>query len=98
MIADVRIRLRALFRRDLVDADLDEELRAHLDALIHKHERAGQPPAEAARLARLEFGGVERIRDDCRDARGVTLVETIAHDLRYATRVLRKDASFGLIA
>jgi predicted permease len=98
MFSDLRFRLRALVRRGVVDADLDEELRAHLDFQIRKHQDAGLSPDEAARRARLEFGGLERIRDDCRDARGVTLIDTTLRDLRYAVRGLRKDASFTAIA
>ena len=98
MLSDLLFRLRALLRRRVVDADLDEELRGHLDALIAKYQRTGLAPGEAARRARLEFGGLERIRDDCREARGVTLIETTGHDLRYAARVLRKDRSFTVIA
>ena len=98
MLSDLRFRLRALLRRGAVDDELDEELRAHLEAQADKYRRAGLPPDEAARRARLEFGGLERIRDDCREARGVTLIDTTWRDLRYAARILRKDASFTLIA
>jgi len=98
MLSDFRFRARALFRRTAVDAELDDELRAHLDHQIRKHEQAGVPPDEAARLARLEFGGLDQIKAECRDARGVGLFESIAHDLRYAARVLRKDRSFTIIA
>jgi putative ABC transport system permease protein len=97
MLRDLLFRARALLRRGTVDADLDEELRAHLEALIRKHERAGLTRQDASRRANIEFGGLEQVRADCRDARGVTLVETVAHDLRYASRMLRKDAPFTLI-
>ena len=98
MLSDLLFRARALLRRREVDAELDEELHAHIDAQALKYERVGFSREEARRLANIEFGGLEQIRADCRDARGVTLVETVAHDLRYAWRVLRKDASFTVIA
>jgi predicted permease len=98
MINDLLFRARALVRRRAADADLDEELRAHLDAQTRKHEQAGLTREQASRRANIEFGGLEQIREDCRDARGVALIETGVQDLRYAWRVLRKDASFTLIA
>ncbi|MGH9140720.1 MAG: permease prefix domain 1-containing protein, partial [Vicinamibacterales bacterium] len=97
MLTDLWFRVRALVRRGTVDADLDEELRAHLARAIDKHVAAGLTREAAIRRANIEFGGLAQIRADCREARGVTLVETIAHDLRYASRVLRKDPWFTAI-
>src|SRR5262249_27787334 len=98
MLRDLHFRLRALFRRRTVDAELNDELREHLAHLIGKYESAGLTPEEAARRANMEFGGLEQIKDECRDARGVGFVETLARDLRYAIRVLKLDASVSLIA
>ena len=97
MLTDLLFRARALLRRETVDADLDEELRAHLEAQTRKHERAGLTPDEARRRAHLEFGGLAQIREDCRDARGIGLVDTVAQDLRYApvssARIRRSPSS-----
>jgi predicted permease len=86
--SELRHRLRALVRRDVVERELDAELRYHLEHEIEKLERAGLPRAEAERRARLAFGGVSRVKDDARDARGVVRLEQIAQDLRYALPAL----------
>jgi predicted permease len=98
MIADLVFRARALFRRGTVEAELDRELRAHLDGLVRKHVDRGRTPGEAERLARLEFGGVEQSKEACRDARGLGLLDTGWRDLRYAGRLLRADVAFTAIA
>jgi putative ABC transport system permease protein len=98
MLRDLAFRLRALVARRALDEALQSELQAHLAAQTDKHERAGLPRDEAARLARLEFGGLAQTTDACRDARGVALVATAAHDLRYAARGLRRQPAFTLIA
>jgi putative ABC transport system permease protein len=98
MLSDLLFRLKALFRRRALDAELDGELREHLDRLIHKHVAAGLPRDEAVRRARLEFGGLTQTAEACRDVRGISLVETTTRDLRYAARVLRRDAAFTAIA
>jgi hypothetical protein len=87
-LSDIRYRLRALFKRDARDRELDDELRFHLDHEVAKHVRAGMTPDEAQRRARATFGGVERIKDDARDARGLVALETLFQDVRYAARGL----------
>ena len=94
MISELLFRLRALFRRDAMERELDDELRFHLERETEKLMRMGMSRDDATRQARLAFGGVERIKDDTRDARGIALVETIAQDLRYAARGLRAKPGF----
>jgi putative ABC transport system permease protein len=96
LLADVRYRLRATFRRASVERELRDELNFHLDREIEKQIRAGSPREEAVRQARLAFGGVERIKDDTRDARSVAFVETTLQDVRYAARGLRARPAFTL--
>lgn len=98
MLSDLRFRLRALLRRTAVETELQQELRAHLAHLTRKYEQAGLSADEAARRARLEFGGLDQVTEACRDARGVGLVETIVSDVRYAARILGRDVPFTAMA
>src|ERR1043166_2371691 len=95
--SDLRYRLRALVRRDAIERDLDDELRFHLDHEIDKHVRAGLPRADAVRRARLDFGGLSRIKDDTRDSHGVALLDHLARDVRYALRGLRTHPLFSVV-
>lgn len=93
--ADVRYRLRAVFRRSTMEADLDAELRFHLEREAEELERRrGVSRAEADRLARVAFGGVELTKEEARDARGTVLLEQLRQDVRYACRTLRKEPTF----
>ena len=91
---DLRYRLRALFRRDVMDRELDAELRFHMEKETEKHVQAGMAPDEANRQARASFGALEGIKDDTRDARGLVALENMAQDLRYAARGLVKQPVF----
>src|SRR5262245_55194020 len=98
MLADVLFRLRALFRRSEVERELDDELQFHVQHAIEKLVAAGVPREEAVRRTRLEFGGVEQVKEDCRDARGISLPETILQDLRYGLRTMRRTPVFSVTA
>ena len=95
-LSDVRYRLRALFRRSVVERELHEELEFHIDREARKLEATGLSPADALRQAQLAFGGVERIKDDTRDMHGISWLETFAADVRYAVRGLRARPAFTL--
>jgi len=95
---DLFHRLGALFRRDRIDRDLDDEMRFHLDQQIAAYVRQGLAPDEAVRRARIEFGGVDQIREEHRDARGVTFLDDLARDLRYGVRQLRRSPAFAAAA
>jgi predicted permease len=77
-----------------MERELEAELRFHLERETEKLMHTGMSRDDATRQARLAFGGVERIKDDTRDARGVALLETVAQDLRYAARGLRAKPGF----
>jgi putative ABC transport system permease protein len=87
-----------LVARDVVERELDEELRAYIDLLTQEKIAAGVEPAEARRLARLEAGGVEQLKDAVRDERGGILLETVVQDLRYSLRQLRRAPGYAVIA
>ncbi len=91
-------RLRALLRRKTVERELDEELRFHFDRQVEEFVKSGMPPQEALRQARLAFGGLDQIKEECRQARGVTALETTIQDLRYSLRGMRRNPAFALIA
>jgi predicted permease len=98
MFSDSLIRLRALFRRDTVESELDEELRFHVDHQIEKLVRGGMPLAEATRRARLIIGGPDKIKEECRDARGTRWIEDVWQDMRYSVRNLAKSPGFTCVA
>lgn len=88
---------RRLFRRARSERQLDAELRFHLDQQIADSVAAGMAPAEARRRARLEFGGLEQVKEECRDVGAARFVETLIGDLRYAVRQLRRNPGFTAV-
>lgn len=94
---DLRIRLRALFRRSIVETELNEELRFHFEHEVEKYERSGLPHEEAVRRARLAFGGHEQMKEDCREARGTSFVDNTVQDVHYGLRQLRSNPAFAIV-
>jgi predicted permease len=90
--------MRSLFKRSQVEADLNDELRDYLEHQAERHIAEGMPP-ERARLAALhEMGGLEQMKEICRDSRGVNWLENIARDIHYALRMLRRSPVFTAVA
>ncbi|HUL74779.1 MAG TPA: ABC transporter permease [Vicinamibacterales bacterium] len=94
----LRAGLRRLFRKSAVERDLDDEVRDYLAAAIDEHIRAGRTPEEAARLARLDLGGIEAMKEHVRSGGWDALVETVARDVRWGARALRRTPGFTLVA
>ena len=98
MLSDVLYRLRSLFLRERVEEELDDELRFHYEQAVAKGLRDGLSGDEAARRARILIGGIDQVKEACRDARGVRLIEILMQDLRYALRMLCQRPMFTAFA
>src|SRR5579862_3315730 len=91
----IPLRARSIVRRPQVDRELDEELQFHLENHIAQLVAAGMDPGQARRRALLEFDGLERSKEECRDMRHLNLAEDFVKDAAYAARVLRKSPAFA---
>ena len=92
------LRLRSFFRPHQVDREMKEELREHLDQQIKENVAKGMSPEEARRTALLAIGGLAQIEQQCRDARGASLLEDLVQDLGYGFRQLCRNPGFSALA
>lgn len=94
MLSRLRSITDALFRRDRFEHTLSDEMRFHMDAYAADLVKSGVPGPEALRRARLEFGPVESLKEDARQARGLRLLDETRQDLRYAGRQILRSPGF----
>ena len=85
-----------LLRRRRIETERDEEFRFHLECEIEQRIARGETRDEARRKALLAFGGVERFRQETRDARGFAMIESLVRDIRFASRRLMRAPAFTL--
>lgn len=92
-------RLRgSLFRKDALEREMNREIEFHLDMATRRNLERGMTPQDAARQAKLAFGGAEAFREEAREAHRARVVENLAADIRYAVRGLRRSPSFTVAA
>jgi putative ABC transport system permease protein len=96
-LSRLRSWMRATLRRSRMESEMDAELRFHIEAYAEDLERSGVAHQEAMRRARLEFGGIERVKEEGREARGVSILESFVQDLRYGASNMFRAPGFTAI-
>lgn len=94
----MRSYLGALFRRSRLESDMDREMRLHLELYYDDLVRSGISPDEARRRAGAQFGSLERMKEECRESRGLAWSDEFVRNVRYAVRTLRRSPAFTLAA
>ncbi len=91
-------RISALFHKNQLDRELDQDIQEHLRMAMEENLRRGMNPQEAAEAARRTFGGMEQMKEEYRDQRGIPVLETLSRETRFAFRSLRRAPGFTFLA
>ena len=97
-LRDSAVRLVNLFRRERIERELDAELQAYLELDVEENIRRGMAPKEARRAALARLGGVETVKEECRDVQRFRVAEDLWRDLRYGVRMMLKHPGFSATA
>ena len=97
-LRDSAVRLVNLFRRERIERELDAELQAYLELDVEENIRRGMAPKEARRVALARLGGVEMVKDECRDVQRFRVAEDLWRDLRYGFRRLLARPVLAVVA
>jgi predicted permease len=98
LYSNLRAVLSIIFRRSRAECEMEEELRLHIEHRVEDLRSRGISPAEAERQARIEFGGSERFKEECREAMGTHFFDTLFQDLRIGVRMLCRAPGFTAVA
>ena len=93
----ILMRLRSVLRRGPVEQELNKELRFHLEEQVEENIAAGMAPDDARYAALRRLGGMDQIKEECRDMRRTNYLENLRQDLQYAFRALRKSPGFAAV-